>query len=299
MSGAVQPAVSVVIPTHNNEAILRQCLAAWARFGPPGRFELLVVEDGCTDGTAQFLERLSSTPFGRQHARSVHLDDVHELRSTNAGLRAAAGSIVMAWQDDMLLEAAWLVPEVTRIFDRHRDIGMMSLSRGLNHFPWASPIDTWDALNDWRRLRSTIGPFGLNWFRVHEVDTVIRPWIVRRECLAVVGVLDEVFVPTEWDEADLAFRIRGAGWRVGTCGYERLGGYHHLGSSTVGQLSDAYKSRVLSNGRLFHQRWDEAIARDHARTRRSWRRPQTAGAWINTCRAIVARGFQRTLEMSR
>jgi GT2 family glycosyltransferase len=214
-------------------------------------------------------------------------------------MRAATAALVMAWQDDMLLEAAWLVPELIRIFDRHRDIGMMSLSRGLDHYPSAAAIDTWDALNDWRRLRSTIGPFGLNWFRVQEVDTVIRPWIVRRECLERVGALDEAFVPTEWDEADLAFRIRAAGWKVGTCGYERLGGYHHLGSSTVGQLSDAYRSRVLSNGLLFHQRWDAAIARDHARTRRSWRRPQTPQAWMNTCRAIVARGIKRSRETSR
>ena len=294
-----EPALSVIIPTHDNEAILRRCLGAWELFGPHGCFELLVVEDGCTDDTPRFLERLSSSTFGRQHVRSMHLDDVHELRCTNAGLGAASGSLVMAWQDDMLLEASWLVPELLRIFDRHRDLGMMSLSRGLDHYPSAAPIDSWDALNDWRRLRSTIGPFGLNWFRVQEVDTVIRPWIVRRECLARVGVLDEAFVPTEWDEADLAFRIRAAGWRVGTCGYERLGGYHHLGSSTLGQLSDAYKSRVLNNGRLFHQRWDDAIARDHARPRRSWRRPQTAEAWMNTCRAIVARGVRRTLELSR
>ena len=48
-------------------------------------------------------------------------------------------------------------------------------------------------------------------------------------------------MPTEWDEADLAYRIREAGWKVATCGYERLGAYEHLGSSTLGELSDAYK----------------------------------------------------------
>ncbi len=62
-------------------------------------------------------------------------------------------------------------------------------------------------------------------------------------------------MPTEWDEADLAYRIRAAGWKVATCGYERLGGYEHLGSSTLGDLSDAYKARVLKNGLLFHERW--------------------------------------------
>ena len=94
--------------------------------------------------------------------------------------------------------------------------------------------------------------------------------------------LDEAFVPTEWDEADLAYRIREAGWKVATCGYERLGGYEHLGSSTLGTLSDAYKARVLKNGLLFHQRWAALIARDHARPRRTWRRQITREGLLRT-----------------
>jgi hypothetical protein len=77
----------------------------------------------------------------------------------------------------------------------------------------------------------------LNWLRIHEVDAVIRPWVVRRECLDRMGALDEAFVPTGWDEADLAFRIRQAGWRVATHGYERDRAYHHLGSSTFAKFA--------------------------------------------------------------
>ncbi len=111
---------------------------------------------------------------------------------------------------------------------------------------------------------------------------MIRPWMVRRACLDRVGILDEAFVPTEWDEADLACRIREAGWKVATCGYERLGAYEHLGSSTVGALGDAYKARVLKNGLLFHERWSHVTARDHARARRTWRRQATPAGWLRT-----------------
>jgi hypothetical protein len=128
---------------------------------------------------------------------------------------------------------------------------------------------------------------------VQEVDAVIRPWIVRRACIDRVGLLDEAFVPTEWDEADLACRIRAAGWRVATCGYERLGGYRHLGSSTLGELSDDDKARVLKNGLLFHERWSRMVARDYARPRRTWPRQATWSGWARTLmaagRALVPR----------
>jgi GT2 family glycosyltransferase len=286
------PALSVVVPTFNNLEVVRQCVASWRDAARHG-VELIVVEDGCRDGTRAWLESESATTWGARHLRWLHMDDAHELRCTNAGFAVARAPLLMAWQDDMFLRAGWFVPELLNVFRSCPAIGLMSLSRGLDLYPVADPIESWDDLVSWRRLRSTIGPFPMNWFRIQEVDAVIRPWIVRRACIDRVGVLDEAFVPTEWDEADLAFRIREAGWRVATSGYERLGAYEHLGSSTLGTLSDAYKQRVLRNGRLFHERWDAVIARDCARDRGTWLRPQTFEGWMNTLAQMGASALRR------
>jgi predicted Rdx family selenoprotein len=269
------PALSVVIPTFNNAEVLRQCLDGWERFGGSG-IEIVVVEDGCRDGTPALLAERAATPWGARHLRWIHQDD-------------ATGNLLMAWQDDMFLRAAWLVPELCATFADYADLGLVSLSRGLNCLPVAEPLVTWEDLIDWRRLQSTIGPWPGNWFRLQEVDIVIRPWVVRRACLDRVGALDEAFRPTEWDEADLAYRIREAGWRVATCGYERLGGYYHLGSTTIGARPSAkYLDGVLRNGRLFHERWDATIARQHPRPRRTWRRRATPAGWSAAAVGIVA-----------
>jgi GT2 family glycosyltransferase len=282
------PSLSVVIPTFNNEAVVRRAVESWRQAATEHGVELVVAVDGTRDGTAAWLEQESATPWGREHLRWIQLDNAHELRCTNAGFAVARAALLAAWQDDMFLRGKWLVPEVLRVFARHPEIGVLSLSRGLNNYPHAKPISSWDDLVDWNRLQSTIGPRPWNWLRLQEVDGVIRPWVVRRACLDTVGTLDEAFAPTEWDETDLAYRIRKAGWLTATCGYERLDGYTHLGSSTLGALSSAYKARVLENGLLFHARWDDTIAREHARRRRAWWRPQTLGGWMNTVRCIGA-----------
>ena len=111
-------------------------------------------------------------------------------------------------------------------------------------------------------------------------------------------MLDEAFRPTEWDEADLAFRIREAGWKVATYGYERLGAYFHLGSTTIGNPSDAYKARVLRNGLLFHSRWDATIRRDHAEPRRTWRRRATISGWVATAARAARAGGGRLVSAS-
>jgi glycosyltransferase involved in cell wall biosynthesis len=286
------PALSIVTPTFNNEAVLRRSLEGWQRFGGD-RIEVIVIEDGCRDGTAAYLGEQAATPWGRRHLRWVHEDDAHELRSTNRGLEMARAPLVAAWQDDMFVEATWFVPELLAQFDAYQDLGMLVLSRGLTLHPCADPVERWEDLFDWRRLRSTIGPGPWNWIRLQEVDAVIRPWVVRRACLERVGLLDETFRPTEWDEADLAFRIREAGWRVAAHGYERLGAYTHLGSTTIGTPSEKYKASVLRNGRIFHERWDATIARTHARTRRTWMRKPTAAGWLATAARMARRGLQR------
>lgn len=283
------PALSVVIPTFNNEAVLRQCLDAWQRFGGDD-VEVIVVEDGCRDGTAALLARVAASAWGAAHLRSIHQDDAHELRCTNAGIAETRAPLVAAWQDDMFLRGAWLVPELLRNFASYPDLGLLSLSRGLNCSPLGDPIVKWADLTDWRRLQSTIGPRPGNWFRLQEVDVVVRPWVVRRACIERVGALDEAFRPTEWDEADLAFRIREAGWKIATCGYERLGAYAHLGSTTIRTPSEAYLARVLRNGLLFHERWDRTIEEQHPRTRRTWPRRPTLAGWVATGGAM-ARGL--------
>jgi len=74
---------------------------------------------------------------------------------------------------------------------------------------------------------------------------------------------------------------------VATHGYERAGAYFHLGSTTVGVLSDNYKARVLRNGLLFHERWDDLIGREGSRLRKTWWRCATTDGWTATAAQAV------------
>ncbi|MGA9836940.1 MAG: glycosyltransferase [Gemmatimonadaceae bacterium] len=283
------PRLSVIIATHDNQAVLARCLESWRQFAPGTSVELLVVEDGCTDGTASYLDEITAAAgWGTIDVRILHENNVHELMCTNRGFREARASLVMSWHDDMFLQAAWLVPELVATFEAYPEIGLVSLSRGLRCLPFAAPMRTFADSIDWRRLQSTIGAAPFNWIRLTEVDAVVRPWVVRRACLDGLGLLDEVFRPTEWDEADLCYRIRAAGWRVATHGYERDGAYHHLLSTTLNRTpSEKRQAVALRNARLFVSRWQETIAREAGRPRQTWRRRASAAGWMATLRAAV------------
>ncbi len=277
------PLLSVIIPTHNNLAVLQRCLASWKQYAALVPIEILVIEDGCSDGTSDFLVNESGTPWGKSHLRWFHENDVHELKCDNRGFQEARGEFLLAWQDDMFLECSWLVPELASTLRKHTEIGLIALSRGLLLHPVDEPINTWEELMDWRRLESTIGPRFWNWFKLYEVDAVCRPWMVRKACLDKVGLLDEAFAPCEWDEADLCYRLRHAGWKITTHGYERDGAYQHLGSTTIGKMpSEKHKAIALRNGRLFHERWGGRVREEHQRSRQTWRRSLDAAGLRQT-----------------
>jgi O-antigen biosynthesis protein len=289
-SRAPQPALSVVIPTFDNLAMLQSCLDGWRTHAAGQPVELLVVEDGCRDATPAYLTELLQTEWGARTVRVLHENDAHELVCTNRGFDAARAPLVATWQDDMFLRASWFVPELVRTFAEHPDIGMLALSRGLELHPLDEPIRTWEELVDWRRLRSTIGPPPLNWFRLQEVDGVVRPWVVRKACLGKVGGLDEAFRPTCWDETDLAFRIRGAGWRIAAFGYERLGAFVHVGSTTISKTpAERFRAGELRNGLIFHERWSDEVRRGSRRRRAVWPRRTTAAGWAATARSLAGR----------
>jgi peptidoglycan/xylan/chitin deacetylase (PgdA/CDA1 family) len=91
--------LSVVIATYNRRALLSRTLPTLfnQRF-PPEEYEVVVADDGSSDGTAAWLRSLQ-TP-----CKLVVLEQPHggQGAAHNAGLRAASGDLVLFLDDDLL-----------------------------------------------------------------------------------------------------------------------------------------------------------------------------------------------------
>lgn len=93
------PKLSIVIPTFNRRERLRTCLQALERqTQDPIDFEVVVADDGSTDGTADMVESLQ-TPL---RLRVLRLQNGGWTAAANAGAGAAAGEICLQIDDDVL-----------------------------------------------------------------------------------------------------------------------------------------------------------------------------------------------------
>jgi glycosyltransferase involved in cell wall biosynthesis/peptidoglycan/xylan/chitin deacetylase (PgdA/CDA1 family) len=99
VSGAAAPEIAVLIATHNRRERLRRCLDALAtQTLDPGRFEVVVADDGSSDGTAAALAELEM-PF---RLRALALAKGGKSVAVNAALAASEARVCLFIDDDVI-----------------------------------------------------------------------------------------------------------------------------------------------------------------------------------------------------
>jgi GT2 family glycosyltransferase len=102
------PEVSVVIPTRDRAARLAAALEALrAQALDPKRFEVVVVDDGSSDGTEALLASAAAGD-GAPAVRSLRLTGQGPAAARNAGWRAARAPLIAFTDDDCEPTADWL-----------------------------------------------------------------------------------------------------------------------------------------------------------------------------------------------
>jgi len=109
--------ISVIIPTLNENAVIQRCLDALARNRfPKDAFEVIVVDNGSTDGTVEAV-RL----FQALHSlKIINLERVHISALRNRGALEARGEILAFLDADCLAAPEWLT-NALRLFEDHRE----------------------------------------------------------------------------------------------------------------------------------------------------------------------------------
>ena len=104
MSG---PVVSVIVPTRNRASSLEMLLASLEAQTYPD-FEVVVVDDGSTDSTADVAQRSARVRYVRGNAAGA-------VDARILGVKTATGSILAFTDDDCVVDPGWLAAGVAAI----------------------------------------------------------------------------------------------------------------------------------------------------------------------------------------
>ncbi|MEQ8440288.1 MAG: glycosyltransferase family 2 protein [Ilumatobacter fluminis] len=95
---AAAPALSIVVPTYNRRRRLDRVLRSLAGQRTDIPFEVVVVSDGSTDDTDEYLSS-ASVPLP---VRAIRQDNAGPAAARNRGIEAAAGDLIVFLDDDVV-----------------------------------------------------------------------------------------------------------------------------------------------------------------------------------------------------
>ena len=114
MSNIDRMDISIIVPTHNREQNLKQCLESiLSQECHPYLFEVVVVDDGSMDGTGQMVEEISRR---YRNVRYCYQSARGPAAARNLGIINTKADIVAFTDSDCLLDSSW----VRTIIQAHR-----------------------------------------------------------------------------------------------------------------------------------------------------------------------------------
>lgn len=188
--------LSIVIPAYNEATVLPRCLRSLRDQDYQGEYEVIVVDNGSTDGTAKVASR-----YG---ARVVHCSEKGVAYAREAGLQSARGEIVVQCDADSIMPSDWLSKIALHFLTCTEDAGLSGDVRYLGEPFWHRPFSI---MNHW------LNRITYRWLS-RPMSILAANFAARREALIAAGGYN-LDLPECGDEFDLLLRLK----RIGRVSY--------------------------------------------------------------------------------
>jgi len=201
---------SVVIPTYNRQPILEKCLRALERQhlvdGSITGYEIVLVDDGSTDGTLAWLTAATEFP----HVRSLSQDHQGPAAARNLGVARALGDTIIFIDSDLVVTEHFLQAHADGLIQGQLTYGsdrVFTYGRVINTCNFDNPTAEPYKLTD----------FSAAYFATGNV-AIARHWLEQ------VGLFDTRFQLYGWEDLELGVRLKQLGLKLIKC--PEAVGYH-------------------------------------------------------------------------
>lgn len=202
------PTVSIFIPAHNEEVVLRQTLQAMSRlYYPKDKLDIIVIADNCSDGTVDIAKSFSQQyPFIRYIETEPPNKGKGKSSALNEALRQSESEFIAVYDADNTPEkmAIWYLvlglvndPEAGAVVGKFRVINANEtwLTRFINietiTFQWMAQAGRW------------------KWFKVATIPGT--NFIIRRSIMETLGGWD---VKALAEDTELSVRVYDLGYHI-------------------------------------------------------------------------------------
>ena len=231
---------SVVIPTYNRQPILEKCLKALEVQKLSNAFtdyEVVLVDDGSTDGTLSWLEALQ-TEF--PHVRVFQQNHAGPAAARNLGVEKAKGDIIIFIDSDLVVLENFLQAHEAALIEGQEKLGSDRF------FTYGAVINTCNFDNPTAEPYK-ITDFSAAFFATGNV-AIPKHWLEKS------GLFDTRFQLYGWEDLELGVRLKELGLKLIKC--PEAVGYHWHPPFNLEQIKSLIDKEIQRGrmGVLFYQK---------------------------------------------
>lgn len=180
--------ISVQICTHNRKDLLHRSLDALFRTDfPASDYELVLVDDGGTDGTGEMVKAMDAPC----RVKYLYQPKSGLAAGRNLGIRNAEGEVILFIDDDILSDRDLLKEH----WQSHQQFPRAVIMGRVNHT---------DNLDGDLTAKYKLADFSTSFFWTSNAS-------VRKRFLEEAGLFDEEFTEYGWEDIEIGFRLRALG----------------------------------------------------------------------------------------
>ncbi len=232
---------SIIIPTYQEKEMLVSCIDFIRRYTPEPH-EIIVIDNGSTDGTAEYCHAQGFTFVSFPVNQGFPI-------ACNIGLKIARGDQLLLLNNDVIVSPGWLT-NMLSCLNSHEDIGMVGPTTNYVFGMQKVDLPPYD-LNQYLSIaKERNQPNQTIWKKVNRLVGFCL--LFKRALLEAIGYLDEQFSPGHFEDDDYCYRAKLAGFQLMMAGDVYV---HHYGSISFKKDPQAQALLVERNYELFKQKW--------------------------------------------
>jgi GT2 family glycosyltransferase len=251
------PRASIIIPVYDQATHTLTCLRALAEHPPRVTCEILVIDDGSSDQTAEWMAQVDGVHFHRRAQNGGF------IAACNDGAARARGDFLVFLNNDTVPQPGWL-DALLETFDTQPEAGLVGaqLLYPDGRLQEAGGVVFADG-NAWNygRFESPQDP---RYASLRDADYCSGAALaIPRSLFESIGGFDTRYAPAYYEDTDLAFEVRARGKRVL---YQPASRVVHLEGITGGiDTTTGPKAYQVRNRSIFADKWrDELVAQPAA-----------------------------------
>lgn len=212
------PTVSIVIPNWNGVYLMEKHLGNVLKYAP-GVKEVIVADDMSSDGSAEWIRNNYPKVIVVERKKREGF-----AANVNAGAARATGDIIILLNTDVEPEKGFLEPLLPH-FERADVFAVGCMEKSWEHD--GTVVLRGRGLAHWEK--------GFYQHSRGEVDKQDTAWVsggsgaFRRSMWETLGGMDTLYNPFYWEDIDLSYRARKAGWKTEFEPKSVVGHYHEEG----------------------------------------------------------------------